>query len=67
MQLLTGFADISALPGLKSPWAETLGDLHVCVTILDGTVDQNHPCFDSANLTQLQTLGSGISNSGFAS
>ncbi|BDI20666.1 hypothetical protein ANSO36C_64680 (plasmid) [Nostoc cf. commune SO-36] len=57
-----GVTSISALPGLQSLWAETLGDPHICVAVLDGQVDQSHPCFAGANLTQIQTLVSGVSN-----
>ncbi|MBO3464231.1 S8 family serine peptidase, partial [Aetokthonos hydrillicola] len=57
-----GVTSISALPRLQSLWAETLGDPRICVAVLDGQVDQSHPCFAGANLTQIQTLVSGVSN-----
>jgi subtilisin family serine protease len=57
-----GITSVSALPGLQSLWAETLGDPRICVAVLDGQVDQSHPCFAGANLTQIQTLVSGVSN-----
>ncbi len=63
----SGVTDISTLPGLKSLWAKTLGDLRVCVAVLDGPVDQSHPCFEEAQLKQLQTLVSGVANQGSAS
>jgi hypothetical protein len=36
------------IPGLKKLWSETRGDPKICVAVLDGIVDQNHPCFDGA-------------------
>ncbi|GAB4374918.1 MAG: hypothetical protein Kow00121_20000 [Elainellaceae cyanobacterium] len=53
---MTGFTDIAALPGMQSLWAESLGDIRVCIAILDGPVDQTHPCLKGANLTRLPTL-----------
>ena len=53
--------------GLTSLPIESQGDRHLCVAILDGPVDQSHPCFDGANLTQLPTLVSGIADLGSAS
>ncbi|MEA5500202.1 PatA/PatG family cyanobactin maturation protease [Limnoraphis robusta Tam1] len=32
------------------------GDSSICVAVLDGPVDQNHPCFQGADLTYLPTL-----------
>jgi cyanobactin maturation PatA/PatG family protease len=52
---------------LKSLWNESLGDPGVCVAILDGSVDQSHPCFEGANLTRLPTLVSSVAVRGFAS
>ncbi|BAY29077.1 putative peptidase [Nostoc carneum NIES-2107] len=43
------------------------GHPSICIAVLDGPVDQSHPCFDGANLTQLPTLVSGIPDRGFAS
>ncbi|MBD2386437.1 PatA/PatG family cyanobactin maturation protease [Cylindrospermum sp. FACHB-282] len=62
-----GFSDITALPGLKSLWAESLGDSRICVAVLDGLVDQSHPCFNGAQLTRLSTLVSGVGDQGTAS
>lgn len=45
--------DVSSLPGLKSCWAESLGDPQVCVAILDGPVDEHHPCFQGVKLSRL--------------
>ncbi len=62
-----GFTDISALPGLTSLWTESQGDPRICVAVLDGPVDQSHPCFDGANLTRLPTLVSDVAGSGLMS
>jgi cyanobactin maturation PatA/PatG family protease len=43
------------------------GDSSICVAVVDGPVDQSHPCFDGANLTQLATLVSGVADGGSAS
>lgn len=53
---MTKFTDIAALPGIQSLWAESLGDMRVCIAILDGPVDQTHPCLKEANLTRLPSL-----------
>ena len=47
------------IPGLKKLWSETRGDPKICVAVLDGIVDQNHLCFDGADLTRLPSLVSG--------
>ncbi|WP_026786026.1 S8 family peptidase [Planktothrix rubescens] len=47
------------IPGLKKLWSETRGDPKICVAVLDGIVDQTHPCFDGADLTRLPSLVSG--------
>lgn len=59
--------DISALPGLDKLWSETQGDSRICVAILDGPVDQSHPCFDGANLTRVQTTISETASVGLMS
>lgn len=46
----------AAVPGLASLQARSLGDSAVRVAVLDGPVDLSHPCFQRANLTQLNTL-----------
>ncbi|GAB4303078.1 MAG: S8 family serine peptidase [Oscillatoriaceae cyanobacterium] len=63
----TNVTDISALPGLDKLWSETKGDSQICVAILDGPVDQSHPCFDGANLTRLQTTISETASTGLMS
>ena len=50
------------IPGLKKLWSETRGDPKICVAVLDGIVDQNHLCFDGADLTRLPSLVSGEAN-----
>lgn len=52
---------------LKSLWDKSLGTSGVRVAVLDGPVDQSHPCFDGANLTPLPTLVSGVADRGSAS
>jgi cyanobactin maturation PatA/PatG family protease len=44
----------------KELWAETLGDHHICIAVLDGPVDQSHPSLATADLTHLETLTSGM-------
>lgn len=50
------------IPGLKKLWTETRGDPKICVAVLDGIVDQDHPCFDGADLTRLPSLVLGDAN-----
>ncbi|HBE19480.1 MAG TPA: peptidase S8 [Cyanobacteria bacterium UBA11149] len=52
-------SNLSEIPGLVKLWAKTQGNSDVCVAILDGLVDQNHPCFTGANLRRLSTLVEG--------
>lgn len=35
---------------------QTTGDANICIAVLDGPVDLNHPCFDKAKITQLESL-----------
>jgi cyanobactin maturation PatA/PatG family protease len=48
-------------------WDECLGDPHICVAILDGPVDNSHPCFAGANLTHLPAVIPSVAERGFAS
>ena len=64
---LDGNATPAALPGLQLLQDETPGDPQICVAILDGPVDQSHPCFAGANLTRLQTMVSDAAGSGHMS
>jgi cyanobactin maturation PatA/PatG family protease len=41
---------------LQHLWALTKGESQICIAVLDGLVDQTHPCFEGANLTKLPSL-----------
>jgi cyanobactin maturation PatA/PatG family protease len=58
--------EIGAIPGLQQLWAETLGHPDICVALLDGPVDQTHPCLVSAKLTEVQTITARKANQGSA-
>ena len=58
---------ISEISGLRTIWAETLGEPSVCVAVLDGSVDLEHPCFAGASIEPLETLVCNMSDSGPAS
>lgn len=45
---------------------QTEGDANICIAVLDGPVDLTHPCFDKANITQLETLVPGVTEDGSA-
>ncbi len=47
---------LAEINGLAALWDQTLGDPEVCVAVLDGPVDETHPCFRGAKLTRLSTL-----------
>ncbi|NEO97901.1 MAG: PatA/PatG family cyanobactin maturation protease [Symploca sp. SIO2E9] len=51
--------EIANIPGIQELWAKTKGHPEVCVAVIDGLVDVNHPCFKKANLKQLPTLVEG--------
>ena len=57
----------SLIPGLNELWAESLGDPRICVAVLDGPVDLSHPSLATANITQIETLVSGVVDQGPAS
>jgi cyanobactin maturation PatA/PatG family protease len=63
----SGITNISALPGMTSLWDESLGDSQICIAVLDGPVDQSHPCFDGAQLSRLPTLVSDAAGEGHMS
>ncbi|WP_437112117.1 S8 family serine peptidase [Streptomyces sp. enrichment culture] len=46
----------SVLRHVALPQEELLGTPEVCVAVLDGPVDLSHPCFEGADLTQIDTL-----------
>ena len=48
-------AALSEIPGLLELWAETLGDPHVCIAVLDGPVDCSHRALAGARLSQVKT------------
>lgn len=55
------------IPAIESLWLKTLGNPRICVAVLDGAVDEPHPCFNGAELHQLQILIPGIANQGVTS
>src|SRR4051794_27861749 len=48
----------SGITGLSDLWTETTGDARICVAVLDGPVDLDHPSLKGADLVQLETLAS---------
>ncbi|MEG3898957.1 MULTISPECIES: PatA/PatG family cyanobactin maturation protease [unclassified Microcoleus] len=50
---------LKQIPEIQQLWASTKGDSTICIAVLDGVVDQNHPCFTGADLTRLPTLVAG--------
>lgn len=50
---LSAVAELAALPELQSI---SQGSSQICVAVLDGPVDRNHPCFQGSDLTTLATL-----------
>lgn len=47
-------------------WSQTAGDARVCIAILDGPVCRDHPCFQDAKLTQVETTVDSNSASNWA-
>lgn len=47
---------VKEIPGIQQLWQTTQGDSHIRVAVLDGLVDQTHPCFEGAALRRLPTL-----------
>ena len=45
----------------------TSGDPHICIAVLDGSVDLTHPCFSGAQIDNIETLISGVAGVGPAS
>ena len=56
--------ELAAIPGLSELWATTVGDPRICIAVLDGPVDREHPSFRGANLTEIETLASDVAVSG---
>jgi subtilisin family serine protease len=52
------------MDSLRSLQARTLGDPAVCVAVLDGPVDVDHPCFRGASLTGVGALATGEAGQG---
>ena len=52
------------IPGLQELHKLTQGSPEITLALLDGVVDTNHPCFQSANLTRLPTLVQHGANNG---
>src|SRR5829696_8499772 len=48
-------------------WAQTRGDPRICIAVLDGPVDEEHPCFRGAHLTHLPTTADPACGGGAAS
>ncbi len=57
-------ADITVIPGIADLRRHTRGAPHVCVAVLDGPVDRDHPGFAGADGTSLAALASGRATSG---
>jgi cyanobactin maturation PatA/PatG family protease len=53
---MTTDAAFDAVDGLRALREQTLGNPEICVAVLDGPVDQTHPCFEGANLRRVSTL-----------
>jgi cyanobactin maturation PatA/PatG family protease len=47
---------VFAIPALPELMAMTRGDENICIAVLDGPVDQTHPCFEGSDLTRLPSL-----------
>ena len=43
---------------------QTEGDANICIAVLDGPVDLNHPCFNKAKITKIETLVSDVAERG---
>lgn len=54
--------DLFMLNGLSMEHLSNQSSPDICVAVLDGLVDMNHPCFQGANLTRLPTLVQGESS-----
>jgi hypothetical protein len=51
---VSSFAD--SISGIEDLWEETLGDPRITIAVLDGPIDLSHPCFNGAQLTQIESL-----------
>lgn len=52
--------EVRAIAGMQDLWEQTQGSAEICVAVLDGIVDQSHPCFAGASLTRLSSLVDGV-------
>ncbi|MGK7904558.1 MAG: PatA/PatG family cyanobactin maturation protease [Hormoscilla sp.] len=52
--------EVRAIAGMQEIWEQTQGSAEICVAVLDGVVDQSHPCFAGASLTRLSSLVDGV-------
>ena len=52
-------SNFTNLPGIEDLWNKSLGNSEICIAVLDGLVDQTHPCFEGSNLTIIPTLVEG--------
>ncbi|MFL5219170.1 MAG: PatA/PatG family cyanobactin maturation protease [Microvirga sp.] len=52
---------------LELLWAQTRGDPGICIAVLDGPVEEEHPCFRGAHLTHLPTTADPACGGGAAS
>jgi subtilisin family serine protease len=50
---------IFGIPALPELMAMTQGDENICIAVLDGPMDRDHPCFEGADLTRLPSLVKG--------
>jgi cyanobactin maturation PatA/PatG family protease len=48
--------DIPSIPGLADLWRTTRGDERICVAVIDGAVDDQHPAFSGAALARLDSI-----------
>ncbi|MER6950566.1 PatA/PatG family cyanobactin maturation protease [Nonomuraea sp. NPDC000554] len=54
-----GMGEVAAIAGLTRLWQRTTGDERVTVAVVDGLVEQDHPAFATARLTQIRDLWPG--------
>lgn len=46
--------DVTAIPGLRELWRQTLGDPKLCIAVLDGPINLSHPSLLHADVTQIE-------------
>ena len=67
LAIVQSVAGVSKATGMGLIWNEARGNAEICVAVLDGPVDQSHPCFTGAHLDHLPTLVPGNADDGPAS